>query len=173
MTPVLNALAENNLRKLRPSDMCPPYLGAPLWWDSSGSHIPTNQLIPPDLFRCNRKKQQMALEVSCADGHTCFAPADSWTTGEELAAYVLESESRIRLSSSVSYSHVSVYCGDEIFYLPLWVTVSYRKKSSFKIMIAGRPILHFIPQTAILNYIICSHDIDVTTVRSLVIFPRL
>ena len=27
-----------------------------------------------------------------ADGHTCFAPVDSWTTGEELAAYVLESE---------------------------------------------------------------------------------
>ncbi|XP_043211488.1 unconventional myosin-XV-like [Amphibalanus amphitrite] len=51
-----------------------------------------SRVYPPTLleWRCNRKKQQMALEVSCADGHTCFAPVDSWTTGEELAAYVLE-----------------------------------------------------------------------------------
>ncbi|XP_037094410.1 unconventional myosin-XV-like isoform X2 [Pollicipes pollicipes] len=51
-----------------------------------------SRVYPPTLleWRCNRKKQQMALEVSCSDGHTCFAPVDSWTTGEELAAYVLE-----------------------------------------------------------------------------------
>ncbi|CAG0890159.1 unnamed protein product [Cyprideis torosa] len=42
---------------------------------------------PPCLleWRANRKKSNMALEASFADGETWYGPVESWTTGEEFA----------------------------------------------------------------------------------------
>ena len=52
----------------------------------------TSRVFPPTVleWRANKKKVNMALEVSCYDGESKHIPVESSTTAHDFAAHVLQ-----------------------------------------------------------------------------------